>query len=308
MDWGERQQQREQQNMENLRRLMAEAQAMKTQPPPSGLSLIAGHPGLLAYESDSPGEWEEDQRQKYILDRLREAEDRDPQALLGLPAKVTSDVLAYRQGKLTDLDSPYHYRGWFTTGAPIRNVLHSLSAYPSAAYAASAMLANAVDPQAPFDRDAKSKWDSALETITAHKASDLGLVPKDPPTFASIANEARANRGRMGGTLPHARREWNDLVAYDADQRADDTMIDGAGHYERLGVNPTAARFLGAASDSVLDPYNGLGGFVRMAKQGKNARALWELGKEFGVGQGMAAAPSVMTLPGVQDFLRATSQ
>jgi len=95
-------------------------------------------------------------------------------------------------------------------------------------------------------------------------------------------------------------------VAQDADQKSNDLLRTGFDHYAALGVPETPARFLGAFSDSVLDPYNGLGGIARMAKQGKNARALGEFIKEFGVGQGIAAGTVAPSMQPVQDRLTST--
>lgn len=278
----------EQEDADYLRQLIAEARELKTKPLPGGVSLAVNHPGYLAYGTDTPGEYDQDQRNQYILSRLSE---RYPRPTAALPFPVAEAVVNYKQGNMPDIESPYHYRGWFTSGAPLHNVVTSLSSLPAAAYGASGMLANAVDPVAPFDPDAKKKFDAALNTLTAYGAEERGWVPKGTKTFADVAEDARLARGAWRGG-PIGREGYNAAVADLATRTA--SQASGGDHWQRLGVPETPALFLGAATDAVLDPYNGLGGFARMAKEGKRARALLELTKEFGYGQAMAGGITAM--------------
>jgi hypothetical protein len=273
----------EQEDADFLRQLIAEARAMKTKPLPGGISLAVNHPGYLSYGVDTPAEYDQDQRNKYILSRLNE---RYPRTLAGFPSDIQGAVIDYRYGNMPDIDSPYHYRGWFTSGAPLHNVVTSMSSLPAAAYGVSGMLANAVDPKAPWDPNAKKTFDTALNTLSAYKAEDLGLVPQGTKTFADVAEDARHARGAWRGG-PIGRDAYNAQVADYATRTGSQTS--GYDHWKRSGVPDTPALFLGAATDAVLDPYNGLGRAVRVAKEGKRAHALVELAKEFGFGQAIAA-------------------
>jgi hypothetical protein len=272
-----------------LRQLMAEARAMKTKPLPGTISLIAGHPGVIANEIDSPAEWAADQRQQYVLSRLAERYERP---VASLPAHLAAAVGEYKRGELKDIDSPYHYRGWFTSGAPLHNVATAFQTLGSGAYAASALAANAVDPAAPFDPDAKKKFDTALNTLTAYGAEAAGLVPRGTPTFASVAEDARYQRGAMGGmdALPEQRAVWNAMVGQAHTNKTNDLYGTGDKHFQRAGMSETPAAFAGAFTDSVLDPWNGLGRAAKMARAGMKVKALKEVVGEFGFPMGTAAA------------------
>lgn len=275
-----------------LRQLISESREMKTKPLPSGWGLTAGTPWFgIAHGVDSPGEWEEDQRQAYVLDKLSQ---KYPEPYVNLPAQVANEVEAYRRGERKDLQTPYHYRGWYTSGAPLHNIVQSFSAVPSLAYSASALAANAVDPVAPFDPDAKKTWDSSLNTLTGYGAEALGLVPKGTPTYADAAEDARYQRGNNAARREAGmgREEWNKAGEVLADSKVDAMYVDGNEHLQKAGVPPIPALFLGAGMDAVTDPYNGLNKAVKAAKLGKPA--LSSLLKEFGIGQGMAGAATAM--------------
>jgi hypothetical protein len=162
------------------------------------------------------------------------------------------------------------------------------------------MLANAVDPVAPYDKDAKKKWDSSLNTLTGYGAEAIGLVPRGTPTFADAAANARDQRGNRTARyaadmdLP----SWRNKVQEDATNQANDMYVDGVEHYERAGMPKPYAYFAGAAQDAVLDPYNGLGRAVGIAQAGKPMGALWDLVKEFGFGQAAAGLAASSGSPG----------
>lgn len=268
-----------------LRKLISEAKQMKPKPLPGTWELMVGHPGIVAHGIDSQGEWDEDQRQAYVLQRLA---DKYPEPRMALPNGVAREVEAYKAGDRRDLQTPYHYRGWYTSGAPIHNVVQSMAAVPSLAYSASGMLANAVDPVAPYDPNAKKTFDSSLNTLTGYGAEALGLVPKGTPTYADAAEEARQQRGnnvsrRAAGM---GRSDWNATNQALADAKVDAMYRDGVEHLQDAGVPRVPSLFLGAAMDAVTDPYNGLGAAVKAAKVGRPALA--NLLKEFGLGQAAA--------------------
>jgi len=278
-----------------IRQLMAEARAMKTKPLPGTLSLVAGHPGFIAHEIDSPGEYDADQRQQYVLSRLA---DRYERPVASLPAHLAAAVGEYKRGELKDIDNPYHYRGWYTSGAPLHNFAKAFQSFGSGAYAVSALAANAVDPVVPFDPDAKKKFDTALNTLTGYGAEAAGLVPRGTPTFASVAEDARDQRGAMRGmdALPEQRAVWNAMVAQAHTNKTDALYGEGDKHFQRTGMSETPAAFAGAFTDAVLDPWNGLGRAAKMARAGMKVKALREVVGEFGMPMGAAAA-SVYGMP-----------
>lgn len=279
-----------------LRQLLDEARQMKTKPLPTGASW-GWNPSYLTHGIDTQAEWDEDQRHDYVLSKLA-ATYPDPR--MSLPNRLAQEVEAYKEGRRKDIQSPYHYRGWYTSGAPLHNVVQGISALPSLAYAGSAMLANAVDPVAPYDPNAKKTWDSSLNTLTAYGAEAAGLVPKGTPTFADVAEDARQQRGDTRGRLAanKSREAWNADTQAEADKRTDSMYIDGTEHYERAGVPKPAAYFLGAFSDSALDPWGGLGFAARTARAGKPMRALRDLISEFGLGQAAAGVAATGGLSG----------
>jgi len=270
-----------------LRQLIEESKGIKTKPLPGMGSLAWNHPGVLGYGIDSQAEWNEDQRHAYILGKLAE---RYPDAHASLPPHVAHEVEAFRNGERTDLTTPYHYRGVFTAGAPLHNLFQGMATVPALMYAGSAKLANAVDPVAPYDPDADKKWNSALNTLTGYGAEAVGLVPKGTKTFADVAAEASDERGnaaaRWEADMPL--QAWRDKVQADAANKVNDMYIDGPEHFQRAGVSRVPSLFMGAATDAIMDPYNGLGNAVRIAKSGAPLKALWGLVKEFGFNQGAA--------------------
>lgn len=273
-----------------VRQLIEEAKGMKTKPLPGTWELMVGHPGVLAHGIDSQGEWDEDQRQAYVLSRLSE---KYPEPYTNLPAPLARDVEAFRAGNRKDIQTPYHYRGWFTSGAPLHNVMQSLNAYPSLAYAGSAMLANAVDPKSPYDPDAKKVWDRSLNTITGTGAEALGLVPQGTRTFADSAADANTQRGSnaVRRSENKGRAAWNEKTWQEADANTDAMYTDGSEHFQRAGVPRVPALFLGAATDAVMDPFGEIAAAAQATRRG--LPALRNLIKEFGFGQaaaGLAAA------------------
>jgi hypothetical protein len=246
-------------------------------------------PGRLArnvfgYELDSDKERQEDQRQVALLERLAKqyptGADRTK-----LDPRLAADIGSYERGELGDIQSPYHYRGWWTPGAPLYDVVQNFASVPQMAVAGSQRLANWVDPEATPYPKAKQQFDSALNSFTGYGAEAMGLVPKGTPTMADVAEEARAMRGnRPEGYWPGA---WNDAVSGYASQRGGELQLSAADSLEAAGVPRTPALIAGTAMDSVLDPWNGLGGAVKAARAGK--RALGSLVGEFGLGQAMVA-------------------
>ena len=269
-----------------LRQLIEESRGIKTKPLPSSAAW-GWNPSILTHGIDSQAEWNEDQRQAYILGKLAE---KYPDARASLPPDVAEEVEAFRGGKRTDLTTPYHYRGVLTAGAPLHNLFQGMSTVPALMYAGSAKLANAVDPVAPFDPDADKKWNTALNTLTGYGAEWAGLVPKGTKTFADVAAEANDQRGNTAARQAEnmSLQSWRNKVQEDAVQKVDDMYIDGPEHFRRAGVPHVPSLFMGAGADAVMDPYNGLGNAMRLAKSGAPMKALWGLAKEFGLTQGAA--------------------
>jgi hypothetical protein len=282
-----------------IRSLIEEARTMKTKPLPGAGSTarnLWNFPSLphamvrmLYYGQDSEKEWESDQRRAHVLKRLSA---KYPGGVGVSNPGARRELLSYELGELKDIESPYHNRGFFTAGAPLHNMVQYMGAFPSMAYSASAMAANAIDPVAPFDPDAKRKWDSSLNTAGAYVPEALGLVPKGTKTYADVAEDARYARGTVPFDVTQAgkegRGEYLASVQGDADAASSDLYTDGTEHYMRQGVPRLPALFMGALSDSVLDVYGGWVSAGKLARQGKPAKAAWEMAKEWGLGQTMA--------------------
>ncbi|NBW20067.1 MAG: hypothetical protein EBR82_70060 [Caulobacteraceae bacterium] len=280
--------------VDDIRRLVYEASAMKTKPLPGTASLLTNHPGAIAYETDSEKEWENDQRRKHLLAGLTELY---PTGDRRIPPEISDEMIRYARGKIPDIETPYHYRGWYTPGAPLYGAIQGMMLAPSLAYSVSARAANAVDPDAPFDPEAKRKFDSTVNSFGATLPEYMGLVPKGTPTLGTAAEERRLSRGNLPWHWEPS--EWNGYVDDRANRDMQDMYIDGKQHWMRTGVPEVPALFLGAMSDSVLDPYTGWANAVKNARMGNRAAAAMGLAKEYGWGTGGASvgALGLLTKP-----------
>lgn len=299
-----------------IRSLIEEARTMKTKPLPGTLSLAWHHPGVAAHGVDTQAEWDDDQRRAHVLKRLSA---KYPGGTgLNNPG-WRREMLRYELGELPDIDSPYHrrgsevkgyglganahnfFRGAMSPGAPLHNWVQYMGAFPSMAYSLSGMAANSVDPDAPYDPDAKKRWDSSFNTAFAYLPEAAGLVPKGTKTYADVAEEARHARGMFPWDVTHhgkgGREEYTSAMQSEAAAAASDLYTDGTEHYMRQGMPRLPALFAGALSDSMLDPYSGWAAAGQAARQGRAALAAWNLAKEWGVGQaaaGLAASQDAM--------------
>lgn len=266
-----------------IRQLLGEARNIKTKPLPGAISLTANHPWTPGHAVDSPGEWEADQRRAYVLSRLAE---KYPGGQGLSDPSMAQEVQDYQAGRLKDLTTPYHYRGWYTAGAPLHSAMQWMGAFPAMAYAASAGLANAVDPVAPYDKDAGKKWNAAVNTVGMGVPELVGMVPLGTKSLWEAGEQAKHDRGNV--SFSTARQKEFDEIGAAADKQVDDMMIDGSEHYRKAGMPKTPALFMGALSDSLLDPYGGWSQAMKAASQGQRASAAWNLAKEWGLGQGFA--------------------
>jgi len=270
-----------------LRQLIAETNALPKHAMPGRLAMIVNHPGVLAYEAKTPEQYDEDMRRAHFLDRINKQYDR-PVAFM--PASLARVATDRKHGKLDKLSSPYDRRGYMAPGAPLHNAMAWWSSLPAVAYAASAKLANAVDPEAPWDDKADDKFNSSLNTLTVYGAEDAGLVPKNTPTVMDVAASGRDARGAVRWDEQLDPRMVNDAISQDTAAKQLAITPDGYSHLKRLGASNRAAMWGGLAMDSIVDPYSNLLPAARLARAGRQRAAAKELMKDFGLGFGVGAA------------------
>ncbi len=266
----------------------AAAAAMKTKPLPGSLGMLAGHPGVLAYEYDSPKEYENDQRRSELLRRLSEYAETNklnPRGAFG--DDIAADVNAYRRGQIDN--TPYHYRGYLAPGSPWSNAFQVLGGMAGTAYQGSRRLANAIDPAQNRYPDAKEGFDRALNTLTMYGAEDSGFVPRGTGTTVEITEDARARRGKVPWDASVAGvQAYNDMLAQEAQAKMDRDIPTGYNQLSDLGAPYPVAMMGGAVMDMILDPYPAFVGAAAKARRG--LPAMRELINEASLGAGMPAA------------------
>lgn len=263
---------------DELRRLIAETNALPKAQLPGWGSLTWNHPGVLAYGVKDPQQYDQDMRRAHFLDAAKVMED--------LPPQLALEAHRYKTGQMGDLRSPYHRRGYLAPGAPLHNAMGWMQSLPSMGYHASAMLANAVDPVAPYDPDAKRKFDSALNTFTMYGAEDRGLVPKGTPT---IMEPVSAGKEAMGSVPWHRLSPDNVYGVIDAVTSAAQSgmLMDGRTHLTRAGVPSAAAGVLGAVMDGTMDPFVGLPTTWALSRAGKTGAAAVNMAQDYALPLGI---------------------
>jgi hypothetical protein len=276
---------------EVVREARAAAAAMKTKPLPGALGMLAGHPGVLAYEYDSPEEYENDQRRAELLRRLSDYAEQNKLNPLGtFGPDLSSDINAYRRGEVDN--TPYHYRGYLAPGSPWSNAFQVLGGLAGTAYQGSRRLANAIDPAQNRYPDAKEGFDRALNTLTMYGAEDYGLVPRGTGTTVEITEEARRARGKAPWDAGvEGVKAYNELLAQGTQDKMDRAIPTGYNHLSELGAPYPVAMMGGAVMDMILDPNPAFLGAAMQARRG--LPAMRELISETSLGGGPSAAAVV---------------
>jgi hypothetical protein len=274
----------------------AAAEGMKTKPLPGALSMFVGHPGVYAYEYDSPKEYENDQRRAELLRRLAKYADANNLNPMGaFPPDLAGDVMAYKRGRIDE--TPYHYRGYTAPGSPAHNFFQVFGGIGGAAINSGKMLANAIDPDQKRYPNAKRDFDRSVNTATMYAAEDYGWLPKGTGTTADIAEDARMQRGEAPWDATSSKvRAYYDFLKAKASDEIDRSVPDGVRHLSDHGVPAPLAVIGGSAMNMILDPNPAFIGAWAKARAG--APSIRELMSETALGLGPNA---VGTAPVVWD-------
>lgn len=274
---------------EALEEAYAAAKAMQTKPLPGLASQVINHPGLLAHAVDSPEEYANDQRRNELLRRLSEySKDMNPIGVFG--GELGSEINAYRRGKIDN--TPYHYRGWMTPGAPLHTGMQWYASLPAIAYNSGKVLGNQITPG--MYPEAEKNLAKAANTLTMYAAEDYGRVPKGTGTILEDADQANAARGKVDFANPSWMTDAYGAMQQDkAQERIDQAIPSGWQHYESLGLSPEVAVPLGVMSDIVLDPFSSAGQAMQLARAGRTGAAMREIGKDSAIGAGIPAMSAI---------------
>jgi hypothetical protein len=280
-------------DMEFLRQLVRETNALPQHAMPGFFSRIVNHPGAMAYQTKSEDQYDQDMRRAHFLEKINE---RFPHGAAGhLPYEVVGPAIDYKYGKMPDLKSPYQ-RGLLTPGSHLSNVMNGMAALPSAAYSLSGVLANSVDPEAPWDPQAEKRLARAVNTLTMYGAEDFGLVPKGTGTFADELPEQRRQKEQVSWQTLDPSSDYAAIDEATHKKQWEGTRT-GFDHYTDLGASPGLATALGFFSDAALDPVNNLTHAAILARAGKIAPAWKKVGWDVAfptAGVALERAPAIM--------------
>jgi len=279
-------------DMEFLRQLVKETKDLPRFERPGFVSRIINHPGALAYQTKSADQYDQDMRRAHFLEKINERFPKGPTGFL--PSAVTGPAVDYEYGKLPDLKSPYQ-RGLLTPGGHLSNVLNGMAALPSAAYSLSGVLANSVDPEAPWDPQAEKRLARAVNTLTMYGAEDFGLVPKGTGTFADELPEQNRRKEQVSWQTLDPSSDYAEIDEATHKKQWEGTRT-GFDHYTALGASPGLATALGFFSDAALDPFNNLPHAALLARAGKIGPAWKKVGWEVAlpaVGVALERGPAI---------------
>ncbi len=292
------------QNTDVIRRILAEANALPKKELPSTLAKLLSRPLMPGYQPKSHGEYDQDNRRRYLLQGLSDAYGENATgnlANLNGGRDLAEQVNDYRRGG-TDrngnptgkdaLDSPYYWAGVLGSGSVLSNAGQWYTAMPATAYNASRVLGDAIAPGSQ-GRNPRRDLDQSVNTLFFEAPMQFGWVPKDTGTFVDDNNQARDDRGK----IPFHRMDRQGL--YDMlDQAATNKIRASQPSGEKFlgdqGLPPSVATWGGLLMDSTLDPANGLLAAAKLARAGQWWKAAGVMAGDYGIPAALTAAPSVL--------------
>lgn len=264
-----------------IRSLIEEAGALpRAEMPPSKPLMGWGAP-VAGMERKTPEQYDQDQRRKYVLDKLNERYGDNPAYL---PVNLQAPLVKYRSGEM-DLGSDYQSTGM--TRHPLWTGLQWFASMPATAYNASKVLGNQITPG--MYPDAEKNLAKAANTLTFGVAEDLGAVPRGTGNYGDDFNAELDERGRVPWFMLDPQGEYEQIGA-ERQAKADQAIPAGWQHLESMGVPPTAAMVWGGVMDTMLDPFTQTAKTLKLARQGGPAMAAF-IG-DHAMGLGLPAALS----------------
>jgi len=287
-----------------IRRLLAEARALPKRKLPSTLAKLLSRPLMPGYQPKSPGEYDQDNRRRYLLQGLSDAYGEHVTgnlADLNGGRDLAAQVNDYRRGG-TDrngnptgkdaLDSPYYWAGVLGSGSVLSNVGQWYTAMPATAYNASRVLGDAIAPGSQ-GRNPRRDLDRSVNTLLFEAPMQYGWVPRDTGTFVDDNEEARLGRGEV----PFHQMDRHGLYEK-LDQAATNKIRASLPSGEKFlgdqGLPPAVATWGGLLMDSTLDPLNGLLAAAKLARVGQGWKAAGVMASDYGIPAALTAAPSVL--------------
>lgn len=259
----------------------------------------------LVHRNKTPGQLDNDARQRYFMDQVLAAYGRPEQPNVpptswgSLPEDMQMDMMAYamdKEGYRSTLSDPEEYTGVLGPGSGLGTAMTWSMAFPAMGYGAVGM--------AQGDDGADERFTRALNTATApgqFLAAAAGYAPEPQPGHSAWKDQAdtrgKWNNAHWTEGLQYAPNESGpraaDLVKDFAQSQESQAgrMEEGAEFFERQGVPKTAARFAGAATDALANPlfnFSGVGSALKSMKALPVAtQALYEFGPDMAIATGL---------------------
>ena len=273
--------------IEQIRRLRDEA-AREQFDYPSTWSLVANHPGVLAYQLKTEPHYQQDMRRASWLDKVAAMQRQYQDDGRGLQFRdAVNPKFLEAVERRGELKGPYWNRGVMAFGQPLREGLNWAGAIPATIYNAGRMAAGVEGADRDFEDSAdlasgrmlglavgrenptQQAWEMERKAAEERPLEDLSFVMEGKtgarilPTMDNLQYESLASRGQTSG---------NNVLG-------------------ELGVQEGWKRQLaGALMDAAVDPVSGARSGIRALLGGKYLHAAADIGSEMALPGAFIAA------------------